>query len=623
MEEINLTNYPSANYGSIDKTKYTTNHTYPTSNTNPSSNDINPTPNINTNDLKSTTNDLKSTTNDLNFTTSDLGNFHPTSNGLNSPTIPHDHYITSNDLSVVLSNPVDFSLPYYEDPSPNQSSNPFSDPAIESHYSNLYKSSGYECAPFFDAHVTWTNKENSNLVRKLDRKIAAMCCLLYVGLQLDRGNLQQVLSDDFLADLGLSTNDYNLGNTIFLVFFILGEIPSLLACKAIGAHYVIPFQMVLWSVVSALQCFLTGRKSFFAARAAIAILQSGLISELVLFLSSFYTLNELPVRLLWLWITQSLVQIGSAVLAVFILKMRGFLQLQGWRWLFLIEGLITLAIAIYSAPAIIDSPAHLTSRGFSKRERSIAVNRVLRDDPLKGDVTGVCARDLIRVICDIDLIPLYIVGFVAYIPLNALNDYALLVYRQLGWTPSQVNVLVIPYYVCHIFFLLYITRFSEYVRRKWLACMLAPLYLIPLLAILRFCPSAMTSPWGTWVLFTLITSTPYIHAICVGWVLKNSASVKKRSISSAVYNLCTQAGSIVAANIYRSDDSPFYHRGNLQLFKIGCILVPLLVVVRVYYGWRNKQKDMRWKSMSNDEQVKYIRYTSDEGNKRLDFRFDS
>lgn len=83
-----------------------------------------------------------------------------------------------------------------------------------------------------------------------------------------------------------------------------------------------------------------------------------------------------------------------------------------------------------------------------------------------------------------------------------------------------------------------------------------------------------------------------------------------------------QLGGIISNNIYREDDRPMYKRGNMQLFVINLILIPILLLVKLYYIWRNKSKEKVWNAMSEDERRAYRETTTDEANKRLDFRFE-
>lgn len=77
-------------------------------------------------------------------------------------------------------------------------------------------------------------------------------------------------------------------------------------------------------------------------------MQGGFIPDAVLYLSYFYTKNELPIRLAWLWVSNYMAQLIGAFLAAGILRLRGVHGVAGWRYLFLIEGLLTVVAGIFS-----------------------------------------------------------------------------------------------------------------------------------------------------------------------------------------------------------------------------------------------------------------------------------
>lgn len=508
--------------------------------------------------------------------------------------------------------------------------NPFADPAVAEYYRDLYEKSQYECRSAFDPTFAWSAEEERKLVWKLNWRVTFTACLLFVALQVDRGNLAQAVADNLLNDLGLSTNEYNTGNTIFLAAFLVAELPSQLISKKLGPDIFVPMQMVAWSVVAMSQAAMKSKASFYATRALIGLLEGGFIADLVLWLSYFYKSGELTVRLSFFWTTLSMTTIITSILAFGILRLRGVNGMAGWRYLFLIEGVITLCIGLYGFYAMVPSALQTKNKfrpkgWFTEREEKIIVNRVLRDDPSKGDMHNRQALS-IKMIChsllDYDLWPIYAIGFLAYIPMSTVTPYMTLTMKQLGFSTFNVNLLTIPLAAIHIVFLLAITWFSEKVNERSIVCLLLPLLTFPFLAALRWWPGTMVDVWPTWFFVSMVLAAPYIHAICVSWVSRNSNSIRSRSICSAVYNIMVQLGNIAANNIYRKDDAPMYRRGNTNLFICSVALVPLLLLVKAYYMWRNKTRDNIWKSWTVEQQEDYVKNTTDRGNKRLDFRFD-
>ncbi|KAK9234564.1 major facilitator superfamily domain-containing protein [Lipomyces kononenkoae] len=487
----------------------------------------------------------------------------------------------------------------------------------------------YENLHRVDHKARWTWREEIAVVRKIDLRIMSWCAIMFMALQLDRGNISQAVADNMLDDLKLNTNHYNNGNTIFKVFFLVSELPSQLVSKKLGPDRWIPIQMVSWSLVALSQFWLNSKASFYITRALLGALEGGFIADVCLYLSYFYTGVELPVRLAYFWAALTLSEIAASFMGFGILHMGGVLGREGWRWLFLVEGAITACVGIMSWLLMPPAPTKTASwfRGkdgwFTPREETIIVNRVLRDDPSKGDMHNrqhLNWQMFWRSLTDYDLWPIYIIGLMFFIPASPVDTYLTLTLRSIGFSTFQTILMVLPKQVLHLVCLLTVTYISQRYNDRTFVGITAQVWILITLIPLRIF-GAHSNRWAKYVVTTLLLSYPSTHAVQVAWTSRNSNSVRTRTVSAALYNMFCQLGGIISSYVYRQDDRPLYHRGNSVLIGIAVLNVFIYIGTKVYYVLRNKRRDKEWNALSDEDKELYIRTTTDQGNKRLDFRF--
>ncbi|KAL5001224.1 major facilitator superfamily domain-containing protein [Aspergillus recurvatus] len=485
----------------------------------------------------------------------------------------------------------------------------------------------YEGIHRWDPDFDWTEEEEKRLVRKVDWRICTFACITFFALQLDRGNVVQATSDTLLSDLGMNTNDYNTGQTIFYCAFLFAELPSQLISKKLGPDRWIPIQMFSWSLIAACQAFLANRSGYYVCRALLGLFEGGFIPDTILFLSFWYKSKELPIRLSFFWVSYQGTAIIGAFLAFGFLHIRGEDGTGGWRYLFAYEGLITGVIAIIAAFWMPPSPTQTKGilRGkdgwFSEHEEKILVNRIIRDDPSKGSMhnrQAVTPKMLWKALWDYDMWPIYLLGLTWMIPNTPATSYISLQLKSLGYNTFQTNLMTIPAYALFIVNLLFWTWISERFNIRFLLGIVAEVWcLVPLIA-LAILPDS-TSPWALWILNVILIGAPYVHAIIVAMTSRNAGSVSTRTVASAIYNMMVQVSSIIGNNIYRENDKPHYRVGNRVLIALAAWSLAFFIGARYYYVWRNKKRAEIWDRMSSTEREQYLAANGDKGNKRYNF----
>lgn len=455
-----------------------------------------------------------------------------------------------------------------------------------------------------------------------------LACVMFFSLDLDRSNIQQVLSSDFLFDTSMTTNDYNIGQSLFLIFFLSLEVPSQMMNKRFGPERWLPTIMTAWGIVSTIQVFIQARPFFLFTRAALGFCEGGFVSGLAFYVSSFYKTDELSIRLSWIWATQAGTNVLSALMASAILLMDVGV-LKNWQWLLLLEGLLTTAIGVATFFLIPSLKTAKVASIFTPREAVILKVRVEQDDPSKRNQSNKDVgkrqsakkifQEIFGTITDKYLVPIFLLGYVGFIPSVTLRYYFPINMRVLMFSTTAINLLIIPYAVINIISTTSFSRLSDFYRTKWIFAILSAIWVFPNLIFLQFLPYS-ASRWWRYASYTFTLGYPYYQPILVSWVSANSNDPDRRALAQAIYNIAVQLGNLTAANIFQESDAPYYVKGYYILLALNIASMILAFGIMGFYRRENMRREKIWEKMTEEEREVYRRTSTDRGNLKLDFR---
>ncbi|KAF2150987.1 MFS general substrate transporter [Myriangium duriaei CBS 260.36] len=483
----------------------------------------------------------------------------------------------------------------------------------------------------WDPDMSWTAEEERRLVRKTDLRLLGFFCVILICIAIDKHNLSNALTDNFLKDTKLTSTDYDNCLTLSRIGVLLSEFPVQMAVLRFGFRKTFPPLIVCFGIISTCQCLISDRENFLAMRFLIGIFEGGYSAGMIYFFTQFYVSRELTPRLAALSVMGDFAHILASLCAAGILKMRGLAGKPGWFWLFLIEGSVTFTVGILSYLYLPRSPTQTRSAihpdsWYSKKEEYIMVNHVLRDDPTKGQVataTMPTYRDVLKTWSDKKLWIFYLVGMLGVMSYLPVKQYLSLTLRRLGFTTFQSNMLAVPCAVLQMIMVITVSWSSQKFNERAWHCIAAHFFALPSLVALEVMPPN-TGSWQKYSCTLFIVGAPTYSPIVISWLSQSAFSVKKRAIALTTYSTSCLLGGIVASQIYQKRDGPHYHKGNKVLIVVATMAGGLFVVQRYILAGINRSRQKSWDNMTVSDQDEYRKVTEHmefDGNKRLDFRF--
>lgn len=190
--------------------------------------------------------------------------------------------------------------------------------------------------PGYDAALHISRADARRALLKVDLLILPFIMLCFCFLQFDRTNIGNALTDTLAKDIRVDNSDINLAQTLFTVGFVITELPFNLISRYMGPERFLPITMFLWGTVTWTQVFVKNGAGLSAVRFFIGALEGGYIPGFALYISKFYTNDELALRYALFWASNAFAGALGGPLSIGLLSLGDNSSLKGWQWLFLI-----------------------------------------------------------------------------------------------------------------------------------------------------------------------------------------------------------------------------------------------------------------------------------------------
>ncbi|XRM43794.1 hypothetical protein ABZX51_006949 [Aspergillus tubingensis] len=185
------------------------------------------------------------------------------------------------------------------------------------------------------------------LLFKLDAFVLTFASIGYFLKNLDLQNVTNAYLSGMEEDLEMFGNQLVTSTSIFTVGYVIGQIPANLLLTRISPRWVIPSLEIGWGIATMCMSSVKSYKALYALRFLVGLFESGFYPGIHYLLGSWYTPQEIGKRAMIFWLAGSVGSLFSGFLqAAAYTNLNGVDGRAGWRWLFIIDGIITLPLAL-------------------------------------------------------------------------------------------------------------------------------------------------------------------------------------------------------------------------------------------------------------------------------------
>jgi MFS family permease len=391
---------------------------------------------------------------------------------------------------------------------------------------------------------------------KVDLRLCSIAGILCSLNLLDSGILGAAGVTSMLEDLDLRGNRYSVSIFIFTIASIAFQLPATIAVRRVGPRIWFATITSAFGLITMSTAFIHSWKAMIALRVLLGMAMSGIYPGLTYLISCWYLRREQQTRFAFLQSGQVVILATGSIVNWGLNHLDGKGGVAGWRYMFLVQGLITLVLGVVTYFWIVDFPenAHNSLWFLTAEEQKLAVLRIQRD---RKDVqaTPFSWKDLLGNATDVKIYGFACMFFLVNIVSTSLSYFLPIILSGMGFGENGSILLTAPPYYYSVIPVIITSVIGDRYKIRGPVIIFNSICLI-----VGFCMTGFADNVTVRYIGTFLATGAYISnwAAVTAYQANNIAGQWKRVFTAATIQAMNGAGGIAGSFIVRNQEAPRY-----------------------------------------------------------------
>lgn len=222
---------------------------------------------------------------------------------------------------------------------------------------------------------------NRSAIRKIQARVIWPILILFLLNSLDRVNVS-FAALQMNADLGFSPEVYGFGVGIFFAGYILFQMPSTLLLRRIGARWWLFAIVLFWGTVATAMAFMHNATTFYILRFLLGVAEGGFAPGFIYLVGQWMPKTHRASAIAISMLSVPISVIIGGPLSGWLMTQDNAFAMEGWRWMFLVEGLPTVILAFVVLAFFVNGPND--AKWLTPQEKSWLADALAADEAAAG-----------------------------------------------------------------------------------------------------------------------------------------------------------------------------------------------------------------------------------------------